>query len=135
VALLDGDAPPAAVARFYSEIEKKFGIKCRTAKRLVRRGRNISPGLWQAIRDSKKAVPDGVLDRLAGLENEQRREVERLVIEDGLGIAAAVKAVGKSDTRAPLTVEMAVARIRTGWLAWGQRDRKKFIASIKKISS
>ncbi len=74
---LDADVPKAEQIRFLDQVKSQFGIHPRTAKRLIRRGKNISPTLWQVIRASKKAIPNSLLDKLASLPPEVSTAAEK----------------------------------------------------------
>jgi ParB family chromosome partitioning protein len=129
---LPGDsANKKEVVRFYDQVDAKFGIKRRTAERLIRRARNISPKLWAVIRSAKKPVPDGLLDKLAELAPEDRAGIERLVVVEGQGLAAAIKTFSRAPTTNVATPEMVAARLAGTWAAWNASDRSRFIKLIK----
>jgi ParB family chromosome partitioning protein len=87
------DLNPREEDRYYGEIEAKFGIKRRTAERLVRRARNIPEALWPKIKGTKAALNGALLDKIAELQPEQRQEIVRLMDDVEIKLADAIKRV------------------------------------------
>lgn len=129
--LADLDLNPREQDLLYRQIDEKFGIKRRTAERLVRRARNIPEGLWPVIKSAKKAVNGSLLDKIAELEPQKRAEVERLVVEERQKLSDALKQVREPKPEKALTVEQAVKTIAPAWSAWSPKQRAEFIRMLK----
>lgn len=100
------DLNPREQDRYYDEIEAKFGIKRRTAERLVRRARNIPEGLWAKIKATKAALNGALLDKIAELQPEQRAEIERLMADGQTKLTEAIKSVSAAPASDPDAAEL-----------------------------
>ncbi len=77
--------------RYYAEIELKFGIKRRTAERLVSRARNIPEYMWVKIRKNPAAYNGSLLDKISHLEGKSPGVLLEIIEEKQCTIREAVK--------------------------------------------
>jgi ParB family chromosome partitioning protein len=87
--------------RFYKDVEEKFGIAERTARRLLRRSRNIAPALWEKIQQENLGDKGNLLDKVAELEADAPGALLETMEQRGCTLKAAISLCSAGEAKDP----------------------------------
>jgi ParB family chromosome partitioning protein len=80
ISLRNGKSPRLGLDDFVKETKEKFNLGRSTILKALQRCGSIDRAVWNALREAPLAKSGADLDRLAGLEPDDQREVARLLI-------------------------------------------------------
>ncbi len=128
-----------AVLRFVNETREKFGLGERTIFLALDRHRRVIPSLWEELRHAPFEKSGADLDRLARLDEEQQRSVERRLFgtvkrreTQALDLRAALSAVMPPAARRGTSEKARRAALQRAWTEAHPADRAHLIETIIK---